>query len=89
MLKNIDPLLSPELLKVSCEMGHGDEVVLADANFTADSLGRGKPILRLSDVGMREGCAAVLCVFPLGTSELQPYANFLFKKGVIAQELAP
>ena len=31
MLKNIDPVLSPELLKVLCEMGHGDEIVLADA----------------------------------------------------------
>ena len=42
MLKCIDPLLSPELLKLLCEMGHGDEIVLADANFTAESLGRGK-----------------------------------------------
>ena len=53
LLKNIDPLLSPELLKVLCEMGHGDEIVLADANFTAESLGRGKPTLRLPGAGMR------------------------------------
>jgi len=42
MLKGIDPVLSPELLKVLCEMGHGDEIVIADANFTAESLGRGR-----------------------------------------------
>ena len=30
MLKGISPLISPELLKVLCEMGHGDEIVLAD-----------------------------------------------------------
>ena len=149
MLKNIDPVLSPELLKVLCEMGHGDEVVLADANFTAESLGRGRIVLRLPGVPMRRACAAVLSVFPLDsfvaqpiaymqvggtaegyrsalqrevigdmiasaaarsdqceaterfafyervsrayaivqTGELQAWANFLFKKGVIAEEL--
>ena len=40
MLKGISPLISPELLKVLCEMGHGDEIVLADANFPAESMGR-------------------------------------------------
>ena len=35
MLKGIDPLLTPELLKTLAEMGHGDEIVIADANFTA------------------------------------------------------
>jgi L-fucose mutarotase len=151
MLKNIDPLLSPDLLKVLGEMGHGDEIVLADANFTAESLGRGKPIVRLPGVGMREACAAVLSVLPLDaavaqpvaymqvsgkpedyrsalqrdviarmqasgdaggaqceamerfafyervsrayaivqTGEMQPFANFLFKKGVIAHDLLP
>ena len=33
MLKGIDPIISPELLKILAEMGHGDEVVLADAHF--------------------------------------------------------
>jgi L-fucose mutarotase len=72
MLKGIDPVLSPELLKVLCEMGHGDEIVLADANFTAESLGRGKTVLRLPGVGMREACAAVLSVFPLDSFVEQP-----------------
>ena len=60
MLKNIDPLLTPELLKVLCEMGHGDEVVLADANFTAESLGRGRIVLRLPGADMQRASAAVL-----------------------------
>jgi L-fucose mutarotase len=149
MLKGISPLLTPELLKVLCEMGHGDEIVLADANFTAESLGAAKPVLRLPGVSMREACAAVLSVLPLDeavahpvaymqvsdtpphyrsalqrevieqisdsatpaqceaverfrfyeraaeayaivqTGEMQPFANFLFKKGVIATPLLP
>lgn len=64
MLKGIDPLLTPELLKVLCEMGHGDEVVFADANFTAETLGRGKPVIRLPGVGLQRACAALLSVFP-------------------------
>ena len=55
MLKGIDPLLSPELLKILCEMGHGDEAAVVDANFTAESLGRGKSI---------SGCRAVICIGP-------------------------
>jgi L-fucose mutarotase len=74
MLKGIDPLLSPEMLKLLCEMGHGDEIVLADANFTATSLGRGKPVLRLPGVDMRRACAALLSVFPLDTFVEQPMA---------------
>ena len=74
MLKGIDPLLSAELLKVLCEMGHGDEVVVADANFTAASLGRGKPIIRLPGVGLARACKAVLSVFPLDAAVAQPVA---------------
>ena len=39
MLKGISPLLSPELLKTLCEMGHGDFILFADAHFPAYSLG--------------------------------------------------
>jgi L-fucose mutarotase len=74
MLKGIDAVLSPELLKVLCEMGHGDEIVVVDANFTAASLGRGKPIIRLSGVDLHRACAAVLSVFPLDQSVAQPVA---------------
>lgn len=37
MLKGVSPLLSPELLKVLCAMGHGDEIVFCDAHFPAES----------------------------------------------------
>ena len=59
MLKGIDPVLSPELLKIMAEMGHDDTLVLADANFTAMSLGAGKPIVRLPGVGMLRAVQAV------------------------------
>jgi len=72
MLKGIDPLLSPDLLKLLAEMGHGDEIVLVDANFTAASLGRGKTVLRLPGIGMARACAAVLSVFPLDAMVAQP-----------------
>ena len=39
MLKGVSPLLSPELLATLCRMGHGDEIVLADAHFPGESLG--------------------------------------------------
>lgn len=38
MLKGISPLLSPDLLATLCRMGHGDEIVLADAHFPGESL---------------------------------------------------
>ncbi len=149
MLKGIDPLLTPELLRVLAEMGHGDEIVVADANFTATTLGRGKPLIRLPGADLQRACEAVLSLLPLDvavaqpvaymqvsdsadgyrsalqrrviwrlgeagwatpsqcqgverfafyervhgahaivqTGELQPYANFIFKKGVIGEAL--
>ncbi len=52
MLKGISPLISPELLKVLCEMGHGDEIVLADANFPAESMGQ--RVVRADGIGAAE-----------------------------------
>lgn len=69
MLKGIDPLLSPELLKVLAEMGHGDAIALVDANFTATTLGRGKPLIRLPGVSLLRASAALLSVFPLDLAE--------------------
>jgi L-fucose mutarotase len=74
MLKGIDPLLSPELLKLLAEMGHDDALVLADANFTAMSLGAGKPVLRLPGVGMVRSMQAVASVLPLATDVAHPVA---------------
>ena len=40
MLKGIPKILSPELLKVLCEMGHSDTIVIADGNFPAETMGK-------------------------------------------------
>ena len=151
MLKGIDPLLTPDLLKLLAEMGHGEEIVIADANFSAHSLAQGKPVLHLPGAGVERTSQAVLSLLPLDaavaqpvafmqvseypagtlsalqrrmlawldqaghakpaqceaterfafydrvraaqaivlTGELQPYGNFLFKKGVICEALVP
>lgn len=74
MLKGIDPLLTPELLKLLMEMGHDDALVLADANFTAMSLGAGKPVLRLPGTGMVRAVLAVNSVLPLAADVDHPVA---------------
>lgn len=151
MLKGIDPLLTPELLKLLAEMGHGDEIVVADANFTATTLAGGKPVVHVPGAGVAEVAAAVLSLLPLAedvdhpvgymhvsgqpdgyrsalqrdvvqrlvqagharpaqcaaverfafydrtrrahaivlTGELQPFANFVFTKGVLGEALVP
>ena len=45
MLKNIPKIVSPELLKILCEMGHGDEIVIADGNFPSET--NGKRVVRV------------------------------------------
>ena len=40
MLKGISKIVSPELVKVLCEMGHGDEIVIADGNFPSENFGK-------------------------------------------------
>jgi len=72
MLKGISPLLSPELLKTLAEMGHGDEIVLADANFPAASVG--KRVVRLDGVPVADLLDAVLQLFPLDTYVEYPAA---------------
>ena len=46
MLKGIPKIIPPELLKILCEMGHGDEIVIADGNFPAASMGKRVVYLR-------------------------------------------
>ena len=53
MLKGLDPLLTPELLMHLCAMGHGEWVAVVDANFTADWLAAGKPVVRLPGHSLR------------------------------------
>ncbi|WP_395668628.1 RbsD/FucU family protein [Rhodoferax sp.] len=72
MLKGLDPLLTPDLVKVLMEMGHDDTLVLADANFTAHRLAQGKPLLRLPGTGMVRVVQAVTSVLPLVADEIHP-----------------
>lgn len=65
MLKGIPPILSPELLKVLCEMGHGDSIVIADGNFPAESMGKNAIVLRMDGHGVPVVLEAILKLFPL------------------------
>ncbi|MCX4162370.1 MULTISPECIES: RbsD/FucU family protein [Paraburkholderia] len=70
MLKNLDPLLNADILHALRAMGHGDELVICDANFPGDSVARatvlGK-VLRLDGVDSARAIRAVLSVMPLDT----------------------
>lgn len=72
MLKNIPAILPPELLKIMSEMGHGDELVLADANFPAAS--HAKRLIRCDAVGVVQLLDAMLTLFPLDTYVEYPAA---------------
>ncbi len=74
MLKGIDPLLTPELLMHLSAMGHGEWVAVVDANFTADYLSQGKPVVRLPGHSLERVSKAVLSVFPLAADVVQPVA---------------
>ena len=65
MLKGISPMLSPELLKILCEMGHSDTIVIADGNFPAETMGKNGIVLRMDGHGVPEILEAILQVFPL------------------------
>ena len=72
MLKGIPKILSPELLKVLCEMGHGDRLVIADGNFPSESMGKNAIVIRMDGHGVCDVLEAVLEVFPLDTYVEKP-----------------
>lgn len=72
MLKGIPKILSPELLKVLCEMGHSDRLVIADGNFPAESVGKDAIVIRMDGHGTCEILEAILKVFPLDTYVEKP-----------------
>ena len=63
MLKGVNKLVSPELIKTLCEMGHGDEIVIADANFPSENFG--KRVIRADGIGGAAMLDAVLSLIPL------------------------
>ena len=74
MLKGIPAILSPELLKVLCEMGHGDNILIADGNFPSASMGKNAVVIRADGHGVPEILDAILKVFPLDTYVEKPVA---------------
>ena len=72
MLKGIPQILSPELLKVLCEMGHSDRLVISDGNFPAESMGKNAIVIRCDGHGVPEILDAILKVFPLDTYVKNP-----------------
>jgi hypothetical protein len=72
MLKGIPAILSPELLKTLCEMGHSDRLVISDGNFPAESMGKNCKVIRMDGHGVPELLEAILKVFPLDTYTDKP-----------------
>ena len=71
MLKGIPSILSPELLKIMMEMGHGDEIVIADGNFPGQSIN--ERCVRCDGHGVPELLEAILKLFPLDTYQKPVY----------------
>lgn len=72
MLKGISPLLSPELLKILMEMGHGDEIVIADGNFPAAS--HATRLIRADGHGIPQLLKPILDLLPLDQYSDKPVA---------------
>lgn len=72
MLKGIPAILSPELLKRLCEMGHSDKLLIADGNFPTHTVGADSHIVRMDGHGVCEILDAVLQLFPLDTYTERP-----------------
>ena len=65
MLKGISKILTGDMLKLLCDMGHGDELIIADANFPAASVAGAHPLIRLSGVSNSELLKAIVPLFPV------------------------
>jgi L-fucose mutarotase len=70
MLKGIPNILPPELLKILMEMGHGDEIVIADGNFPAAS--HAQRLVRCDGLGVPPLLEAILQLFPLDSYVKHP-----------------
>ena len=81
MLKGISPLISPELLKALAQMGHGDELVIADGNFPCHSVGKNSIVIRADGHSVPEILDAVLKLIPLDTYTEKPVALMEVVKG--------
>ena len=85
MLKGIDPLLGPELLAMLRAMGHGDEIVIADANFPAAANAR--RLVRMEGVSSPRATQAIVSLLPL--DDFVPQAAFRMEVSDAPQTLPP
>ncbi len=84
MLKGVSKLISPELLKILAEMGHGDEIVIGDANFPA--VNYGKRVVRADGIGGTVLLSALLDLIPLDSYAEE---NFLLMEVVKGDDVVP
>ena len=87
MLKGISPVISPELLKILAEMGHGDELVISDGNFPGASVGR--RCVRLDGHGGAEVMKGVIALMPLDDFVEAPMAVMSVPAGMFPGDRAP
>ncbi|MBR3873782.1 MAG: fucose isomerase [Clostridia bacterium] len=87
MLKGISPVVSPELLKIIAEMGHGDEIVISDGNFPGASVG--KRVVRADGHGGVEVMKGVIDLFPLDDFVEAPLAVMEVPDGMFPSNEAP
>jgi L-fucose mutarotase len=85
VLKGIDPLLGPELLAMLRAMGHGDEIVIADANFPAAANAR--RLVRLDGASSPRAAQAIVSVLPL--DDFVPQAAFRMEVSDAPQTIPP
>lgn len=87
MLKGISPVVSPELLKIIAEMGHGDEIVISDGNFPGASVG--KRVVRADGHGGVEVMKGIIDLFPLDDFVEAPLAVMEVPDGMFPGNEAP
>ena len=81
MLKGIPNVISPELLYALSQMGHGDELVIADGNFPCHSVGKDAIVVRADGHGLPEILDAILQLIPLDTYTERPVGLMEVVKG--------
>jgi L-fucose mutarotase len=86
MLKGLDPYLTPNLLRVLAEMGHGDLLAIVDRNFPA--YGAGRRVIDLPHSAIGDVLTAVLQVFPVDTFPNSPVRHMLTDDGLPGPALA-
>ena len=87
MLKGISPVVSPELLKIIAEMGHGDELVISDGNFPGASVGQ--RVVRADGHGGAEMMQGIIDLFPLDDFVEAPLAVMEVPDGMFPGNQAP